>query len=60
MYVQSEGNFIYDILVDKKANIKYQNIPELLYVFFIENPHYKLVRYEPIKNGVRVYFNIIS
>ncbi|ENX00884.1 hypothetical protein F900_01868 [Acinetobacter modestus] len=28
--------------------------------FFIENPHLKLLRYEPLKNGIRVFYIIIN
>lgn len=28
--------------------------------FFIENPHYKLMDYEPITNGLRFYYVVVQ
>lgn len=31
-----------------------------MWEFFNENPQYRLLKYEPVKGGVRVYYGLVS
>ncbi len=31
-----------------------------MWEFFNDNPHFKLLRYEPVKNGIRVFYIIMN
>lgn len=38
----------------------YSNPVMDMWEFFAENPQFKLIEYEPIKNGIRVSYVVIS
>ena len=31
-----------------------------MWEFFNENPQYKLIKYEPVKGGIRVFYELVS
>lgn len=39
---------------------EYSNPIMDMWEFFEENPHYRILKYEPVKGGVRVYYVVAS